>query len=393
MRIGFLADELAPGSAPVIIGHTIRGLRELGHEAECLLIVRKPYLKLYPEIFDYYLRGDVPIRYILDELPSFFRKYNFKFPGFSFFSGHHISSGLFAPLVFKKNEYDIIIANCQYTSFIARPLSVFKKIPYLQLIWDPAPYTFKKIYLKRKMRFFSPILYPLTLLLDKIAYGGCKAIITSGRLHHNYLKRITKKNLEILYPGCVPVEKIPAFSSRKNIILTYDRWDIGNLPNLYLDVLERLNNRNIKLVIGGFWHPMSLRSFFVKDVEKRNLSAQVELIGPLGEAEIRELCSRAMVHVHHNEEAFGMQSLEAAACGCPIIIPAGSGVTDLFRHGVHGFFPPKGDIKALTEYVRIIFENPRKSEEMGKAAWEIAKLNTWGHYVKTLDEIIRRCVN
>lgn len=390
MKIGFLADELAPGSAPVIIGHTIRGLRRLGFDAECLLIVRKPYPELYPEVFNYYLRGDVPIKYVLDRLPGVLTKYNFKFPGFSFFSLHHISSGLFSPFVFKKREYDLIIANCQYTSFIARPLSFFKKIPYLQLIWDPAPYTFKKIYSKRRMKFLTPLLYPLTLALDGFAYGGCKAIITSGKLHHKTLRKVARKNLEILYPGCIPLDKLPDFSTRKKIILTYDRWDIGNIPNLYLDILDRLDNKEIKLVIGGFWHPIELKSSFLEELKRRKMENRVELLGPLNEHNIKDLCCRAYVHVHHNEEAFGMQSLEAAACGCPIIIPAGSGVTDLFEHGIHGYFPKKGDTRAIVKYLNLIFSDEHKAEEMGKAAWEVAKKNTWDNYVETLDRIIRR---
>lgn len=392
MRIGFLADELAPGSAPVIIGHTIRGLRKLGYDAECLLIIRKPYPELYPEVFDHYLRGDVPIRYVMDHLPKFFTKYNFKFPGFSFFSFHHLSSGLFSPLVFKKKEYDLIIANCQYTAFIARPLAIFKKIPYLQLIWDPAPHTFKKIYLKRKMKFLTPLLYPLTLLLDKFAYGGSKAIITSGKLHHRYLGKVTDKPLEILYPGCNPLEKLPEFSRREKMILTYDRWDIGNIPNVYLDILQALHDTSIKLVIGGFWHPASLQESFVKEVKKRNLSFQVELLGPLNEKMIRDLCSRAMVHVHHNEEAFGMQSLEAAACGCPIIIPAGSGVTDLFQHEIHGYFSKKGNIEEIIKYTRLIFCDLKKAQDMGKKAWGVAKNYTWDNYVMTLDSIIKKYI-
>ncbi len=107
---------------------------------------------------------------------------------------------------------------------------------------------------------------------------------------------------------------------------------------------------------------------------------------------IKDLCSRAMVHVHANEEAFGMQSLEAASCGCPIIIPAGSGVTDLFEHGVHGYFPKKGDLEEIINYIKLIFENPAKAENMGRQAWEVAKLNTWEHYVKKLDTIINKYV-
>lgn len=392
MKIGFLADEIAPGSAPVIIGHAIRGLRKLGHDAQALVIIRKNYERLYPEIFNHYLRGDVPVQYIMDRLPRFFTKYNFKFPGFSFFSMHHISSGFGAPFIFKPKEFDIIVANCHYTSFIARPLSIFKKIPYVLRIWDPPPYTLKKVYSKRKMRYAFPLLYPLSCLLEHFAYGGCRAIVTSGKLHHEYLKKITKKNLEILYPGCYPLEKLPDFKSREEMILTFDRWDIGNIPNLFLDILQGLKKK-VKLVIGGFWHPASLKDSFVNDVKKKGLEGQVEIVGPLGEKQIYDLCSKAMLHIHPNEEAFGMQSLEAAACGCPIIIPRGSGVTELFEHGKHGYFPEKNNISEIIKYTNMIFDNPEKSEQMSFDVWNAAKNNTWQHYANQLESIVKKYSN
>lgn len=378
MKICFLADELAPGSAPVIIGHTIRGLRKLGHDAECVLIVRKPIT--HPEIFNHYLRGDVPIKYIYDRIPKWLR-WDFKFPGFSFFSFHHILGGILAPFIFKDKEYDLIIANCQYTSFIARPLSIFKGIPYIQLIWDTASHTFKKIYSKKGMG----ILYPLTLLLDRFAFGGCKSIITSGKMHLGELAKYHKR-IDILYPGCNPLKKLPK-RKRSDIILTYDRWDIGNIPNIYLDILERLEDKKVKLVIGGFWHPLSLKDDFIKEMERRNLNKRVILHDAWGEKDVYKWCSNAMVHLHWNEEAFGMQSLEAASCGCPIIIPKGSGVTELFKDGIHGYFPDKHDVKSVIRHLDTIFKDKLKAKEMGRLAWERSKLFDWNKYVLTLEGI------
>jgi len=378
MKICFLADELAPGSAPVIIGHTIRGLRKLGYDAECLLIVKRPY----QEGFDYYLRN-VEIKYIYDRIPKWLR-WDFKFPGFSFFSLHHIWCGILAPFIFKRKEYDLIIANCQYTSFIARPLSIFKGIPYIQLIWDTAPYTLKKIYSKR-MRLVFPLLNFFAHLLDNFAFGGCKSIITSGRMHHHYLKKYNKR-IDILYPGCNPLKELSPFNKREKIILAYDRWDIGNIPNVYLDILEKLEDKEVKLVIAGFWHPESMEDNFRNEIDKRNLSNRVIVFWGLGEDEIYKLCSNAMVHLHCNEEAFGMQSLEAAACGCPIIIPEGSGVTELFDIDI--YFPNKGDINTIVKYLNIIFKDKQKAEEISKKVWQRSKLYTWDDYATQLDNII-----
>ena len=174
------------------------------------------------------------------------------------------------------------------------------------------------------------------------------------------------------------------------MMLTYDRWDIGNVPNIFLDILEGVERKDVTLTIGGFWHPDSLRHDFQQEIAARGLQGRVTLLGPLNEDDIMRLCSEAMVHIHPVHEAFGMQTLEAAGCGCPGVIPAGSGVADLFEHGVSGFHPPAGDISRMIASVNTLFSHPALAERMGKKAWEIAKKNTWLEYAKRMKEIVEK---
>lgn len=393
MKIAILVDEIAPGSGPKTIGQTVRGLESLGHSCEVLSIVRKNHHNKYPSIYDFHLK-DVKIRYLLNELPFpfiIFNIINFKFPGFSFFSTHHILSFLIAPLVVKKREFDIIIAHCQYSSFAAWSLKIIRKIPYLLLVWDPSTYTLHKIYRNTWLRFFYPILYVLSVALDRFSTKGAEALITSGKLHHNRFKTISGKPLEDLYPGCFLTDRFVPYNQRMKAILTYDRWDIGNKPHSLLNLLENIDS-DIKLIIGGFWHPQTIEKDFLEEVKKRKLEYRVELFGPMNENDILELCSRVILHVHDNEEAFGMQTLEAAACGCSIIIPKGSGVTDLFEHGVHGYFPQKQNFEELLQYTRMVFSDLKKAETMGCKARDVAINYTWNGYVRQLEKIIKKYV-
>lgn len=387
MKIGILIDELAPGSAPKLIGQSIRRLTKMGYMCEGLVLVNNKLQEEFSEIYNYHLK-DAKVRYLFDEAPHWVSYLDFKFPGFSFFSLHHILAFFLAPFIIKKKEYDIIIAYSQYSSFTAWSLKIFKEIPYLLLVWDPSTYTLRKIYKKTPLRFLYPVLYILAFILDKFSTKGARALITSGRLHHKRFKKISGKPLEDLYPGCFPKETFVSYGQREKAILTYDRWDIGHKPHIFLDLLENIDG-DIKLKIGGFWHPEIIKEDFLKEIRKRNLENRIELLGPLDEEKIIELCSQVVLHVHPNEEAFGMQTLEAAACGCCIVIPKGSGVTDLFEQGVHGYFPEKGNFAELMKYVKIIFSDLEKAEEMGKRAREVAKNYTWSGYAKRLEEIIR----
>ncbi len=387
MKIGILADEIAPGSAPKLIGQQVKALRRLGHECEAVVIIDKGYRRKFPDVYNFHLNG-VPIRYLFEKFPFIVKKLNFKFPGFSFFSMHHFSSAIFSPAIVKEREWDILIACCQYTTFTARILCKKRKIPYILLMWDPTPYTLRKIYSHRNLRYLFPILLPVANQLDRYAFRDSLAIITSGKLHHQRLKRISNKNLEVLYPGCFALDTLPPFKDRKRAILTYDRWDVGNKPNIFLDLLANLED-DVRLKLGGFWHPESIRKEFIEEAKKRKMLNRVDLLGPLDEKMIMDLCSKVTLHIHPNEEAFGMQTLEAAACGCPIIIPAGSGVTDLFQHGVHGYFPRKDNLRDLIKYTQLIFKNIDKAEKMGYKAWQVAKQHTWKEHVLRLEEIIK----
>lgn len=390
MKVGILVDEIAPGSAPKLIGQPIKGLRQLGHEAEALILVKKSYQEKYREVYNHHLK-DIPIRYLFNKFPQWAQKLDFKFPGFSFFSTHHLLSYFFAPKVIREREFDIIIAHCQYSAFTARALKRKRKIPYLLLVWDPATYTLKKIYTKTWLKFLYPILYFFAFILDKFATKGAEALITSGRLHHKRFRKISGKNVEDLYPGCFSLDTLPPFKEREKAILTYDRWDVGNRPNIFLDLLANLED-DVRLKLGGFWHPESIRKEFMEEAKERKMLDRIDLLGPLDEKMIMNLCSKVILHIHPNEEAFGMQSLEAAACGCPIIIPAGSGVTDLFQHGVHGYFPEKNNLKDLIKYTQFIFKDVNRAEEMGYRAWQVAKRNTWKEHALRLEEIIKKYI-
>jgi glycosyltransferase involved in cell wall biosynthesis len=388
MRVAILVDEMAPGSAPKLLGWPIRKLKELGVEAEAIVVIDRGYREKYPDLYQFHL-GDIRIRYLLPTFPKWVQRWNFKFPGMSFFSLHHVASWFYAKRGVQEREFDLILAHCQYSAFAGRNLLLRRDIPFLLLLWDPSTFTAQKIY-KNRFGWKYPFLRIAAAWLDRFALRKCRAVVTSGHFHHAHLKHLTSKPLEVLAPGCFVASQLPEFSQRERMMLTYDRWDIGNIPTVFLDLLQRLDRPDVKLVIGGFWHPASLREEFLKEVAARDLSSRVELLGPLDEQAIIRLCSKAMVHVHLVHEAFGMQTLEAAACGCPGLIPAGSGVAELFKHEVSGFHPPAGDLESAARCLQKLFDDPQRAQAMSRAAWEVAQSHDWGAHAKALKTILEK---
>jgi glycosyltransferase involved in cell wall biosynthesis len=385
MKIAFILDEIAPGSAPKLLGWPIRELKKIGIEAEAIVIARKHHHLKYKDIYEYHL-GDIKIRYISDVFPWIFKNFNFKFPGMSFFSLHHFASYLFAHRVVEKKEFDLVIAHCQYSTFAARSIKRKLDIPFITLIWDPSTFTADKIY-KKRMGIFFPLMKFAAVLLDWFALSKCEGVITSGKFHHSRLKKITQKPIYLLYPGCNPLPNLPSSKSRINIIFCFDRWDIGNDPELLLLVLLKMSNKTGKMVIGGFWHPPSMHGDFEKKVSEYGLGDRVSIIGALNDSDIEYWASKAKVHLHVIHEAFGMQSLEVSACGCPSIIINGSGVTELFQDGVSGYHPDLGDLGRMAQCCDRLLNDFDHFSAMSNNAYKSAKQYDWKSHAMRIKEI------
>jgi glycosyltransferase involved in cell wall biosynthesis len=384
MKIGILVDEIAPGSAPKLLAYPIKFLNKINIEAEAIVLINNQ-LNKNKKYLSTYLKK-IKIRYLFDNFPKIFKLINFKFPMMSFFSLHHILGYFFAYKSIRNNEFDIILAHCQYSAFSARNLKLKYNLPYILLLWDPSTFTANKIY-KKKFSFFFPILIFLSKILDNFSLKESQSIITSGKFHHRYLKKITNKKIYILRPGCKPSKSIKKWHERKPIIIAWDRWDVGNNPINYLEIIKNIERKDIKLIIAGFWHPYSLKQEFIKRVKEYNLGKRIIILGQLNDRDINKLCSESSLHLHLIHEAFGMQCLEAAANGCPSMIPEGSGVCELFENKKSGIFIKKIESTAFISQINYFFNNREYAEKMSVACWKASKKNTWKNYAENLKKI------
>jgi glycosyltransferase involved in cell wall biosynthesis len=388
MKIAIVVDEIAPGGMAKILAYPITYLKRKRHEVKLIAIIKKNYGEKNNFFFKKLLYGN-KITYLFNTFPKIFKLLNFKFPFMSFFSLHHILCIFFSSRSIDLNNFDIIFSHSQYTAFASRNLKKKFNIPYSLILWDPSTFTAKKIY-KKKFGIFYPLLKILSKLLDNYAISKCNNIITSGKFHHKYLKKKYKKKLDILIPGCFPKKKINDFSKREKIIVAWDRWDIGNNPIKYLRILKKLQQNDIKLEIAGFWHPKNIKIEFEKEIEKLNLKNRVKMYGLINDKQIAKLCSRAYLHLHLIHEAFGMQVLEAAANGCPSMIPYNSGSAELFKNNISGLHPKNTSTENFVKEIDFFFNNPKLANKISYNCWRISKEYTWDNYARNLEELAKR---
>ena len=119
-------------------------------------------------------------------------------------------------------------------------------------------------------------------------------------------------------------------------------------------------------------------AFLRRLVRQLRLGDRVQFAGRVTEAEKRSLMERAWVHVITSmKEGWGITVMEAAACGTPTIASDAPGLRDAVVHGESGLLVRHGDIVALADALRSLFNDRMQLERLGIAARERAESFTW----------------
>jgi UDP-glucose:(heptosyl)LPS alpha-1,3-glucosyltransferase len=85
-------------------------------------------------------------------------------------------------------------------------------------------------------------------------------------------------------------------------------------------------------------------------------------------------------------EAFSLATIEAAACGLPIVATRINGTEDFIEPGRTGFFVDS-DPQGIAGQLAILFEDSNLRERLGRNAREVVEKNyTWEHVASLTEE-------
>ena len=385
MKIGILIDQLVLGGVQKNAIQEVRQLRKLGHHATLLVLMRKGFQETFASQVQ-----DIPVRFLSDRYPRLFRQ-SIKFPIFSFFSTLHVLSPFLAPSTIQRKDFDIIVSHGTTTCFTAHAISGKVGIPFIAVIHDPMEYILKKVYSGTPLKYIFFVISPLLFFLEKSFIRESKKTLVVSSVHQQFIYKHYGFTPDILTAGSYVPQKYP--STKRTFLLALSRWDKDKRPTFFLDLLKNLPS-SVKLAIVGIWTSQTDEENFLAEVARRKMGSRVKVLGYVPESKLSTLASKALLWVHPNFEAFGVGGVEAASNGCPIIIPKGSGVTDFFEHGVHGFFPESEDVKSFLPYVRRLLTDETLRKRMAEAAYERAKtVFSWESHAQKLLEYIRTALN
>lgn len=157
-----------------------------------------------------------------------------------------------------------------------------------------------------------------------------------------------------------------------------------------LSSLQLLNN-NCRLIIVG---DGNLRLAYEADVKKMGLSSQVIFAGKIAAADLPDYYRLADVFVLpsiNNAEAFGLVTLEAMACGVPVIVTNLPGPRSLVKDGETGLVASVNDRKSLAEKINILLNDESLRKKMGVEASKVVTENyRWSKIGEQLLKLYQR---
>ncbi|HKP95642.1 MAG TPA: glycosyltransferase family 4 protein [Fibrobacteria bacterium] len=108
------------------------------------------------------------------------------------------------------------------------------------------------------------------------------------------------------------------------------------------------------------------------------MDAWTRFLGFVSEAEKVELYGAARVVVNSSlKEGWGLTSIEANACGTPVVATDVPGLCDSVRDGETGFLVPFGDVDAFASALGRILADPAAAAAMREKALAWARAHTW----------------
>ena len=126
-------------------------------------------------------------------------------------------------------------------------------------------------------------------------------------------------------------------------------------------------------------------------IKKSGLESSITIIGEVSEKEKCELLRRASVFVNPSmKEGFSISTLEAQACGTPVVGYEIPGLVNCVKNNVTGLLVTDGDYRELAKAILRILMDEKLRLEMSKNAMMWAQSFYWDLSSKKLSDLLAR---
>lgn len=154
-------------------------------------------------------------------------------------------------------------------------------------------------------------------------------------------------------------------------------------------VTAQIPDAKLVIIGAGPYEPELLRL-----TEKLGLNEQVQFLGRLSEEEKLEWLRKSWALLKtSNREGWGIDVLEANACGTPAVGWKVPGTQDSVQDQETGFLVPQGDLARLTQKICVLLTDGTLREKMSSAAQDFSRRFTWDESAKQIESLVKEMVH
>ena len=310
------------------------------------------------------------------------------------FTDSLIKSGNYSAVIISLNSFDgkpiyelnsnvklVHIGIKNYGSLIKRIASYFSIVQKISKICE-----------ENNINIIMGTMARLNIMLSFVKKAGlikiaCEhEIYNNATFHTSFVRRIIYPKLNALvvlsekdaknYTFCKYIKVIPNS-------LTFIPKNTSNLENKVVMSAGRLQKvkgfdvliESISLIKDncGDWKfrifgEGSEKEFLMHLIEKKGLENFVEIM-PITQNIEKEYCNSSIYVLSSKKESFGLVLLEAKSCGLPIVsFDCPNGPAEIVRNGIDGTLVENGNVKALSQAILKLIENPDLRKKYGQEA-------------------------
>jgi len=295
---------------------------------------------------------------------------------------HHRFLAPFLPLAFESFNFDAYDLVISVSSFAAKGIITKPKTQHINYLLTPTRF----LWLKQKkdypfFRFCRPLFSYLRRWDFMAAQRPDKIIAISQTVARRCQKYYHRRAEKVIYPS-VNTKKF--FSGQKQEEIT---------KHPYFLLVSRLEpHKKVSLAIEAFnqlqWPLKIIGTGSEEKKLKKQAKKNIQFLGHLTDKKLLRYYQRCQALIFPQEEDFGLVSLEAQACGRPVIAFGRGGAKETIKAGETGFFFYPQTATALIK-VLLKFSSQEYSEKIRKACLRNAQRFSEKNFLKQWGEVLK----
>lgn len=183
-------------------------------------------------------------------------------------------------------------------------------------------------------------------------------------------------DLQVMKPCHTKLRNSYQLEDKKVILGVASVWNEKKGLVIFRELANRLQG-NCQIVMIG-----------VSDKQKRELPENILCLDKVGYTELAEWYSTADIYVNGSvEETMGLTTVEAMACGTPVVVQNATAVPEVVGEGC-GIVVEKGDIEGMIAAIHRISKTPEISARCREHAERYEKSGQYEQYYRLYQELV-----